>query len=131
MTDRTASCSCGALRLVCAGDPVRVSICHCLACQQRTGSAFGVQARFAIERVRVEGEAATYTRTGDSGGTVTFRFCARCGSTVFWEVPALAGFVGVAVGAFADPGFAAPSVSMYEARMHGWVKLPEGLKHLD
>lgn len=131
MTTHTASCSCGALRLVCESDPIRVSICHCLACQQRTGSAFGVQARFALDRVRVEGEPASYARTGDSGGTITFRFCARCGSTVFWEVAAMAGFVGVAVGAFADPAFAPPTVSIYEARMHGWVTLPEGVQHID
>ena len=45
MTTRDASCSCGQLHLTCEGEPVRISVCHCLACQQRTGSAFGVQAR--------------------------------------------------------------------------------------
>ena len=27
-----------------------VSICHCLACQRRTGSAFGMQAGFTASR---------------------------------------------------------------------------------
>jgi hypothetical protein len=31
---------------------VRVSICHCFACQKRTGSAFGYQARFPREQIR-------------------------------------------------------------------------------
>gem|GEM_PF-2370499 len=43
---RAASCTCGRLRSVCSEDPVRVSVCHCRACRQRTGSAFGVQARY-------------------------------------------------------------------------------------
>jgi hypothetical protein len=47
MNTRTASCSCGQLTVVTAGDPIRVSVCHCLACQRRTGSVFGAQARFA------------------------------------------------------------------------------------
>ena len=49
MTDRQATCSCGNLIVRTRGEPVRVSICHCLACQKRTGSTFGVQARFAAE----------------------------------------------------------------------------------
>ena len=36
-------------------------------------------------------------------------------------------FVAVAVGAFADPGFPAPRISVYEERKHGWVTLPDGL----
>ena len=38
MSERTASCSCGQLSAIVVGEPLRISICHCLACQQRTGS---------------------------------------------------------------------------------------------
>jgi hypothetical protein len=37
---REASCSCGQLRLVAHDEPVLVTMCHCFACQRRTGSAF-------------------------------------------------------------------------------------------
>ncbi len=121
MTSRVAMCSCGEVRLVCEGEPVRVSMCHCLECQKRTGSAFGVQARFPLERVTIEGRTAEWSRTGDSGGTATFRFCPVCGATVWWEADGIPGFVTVAVGAFADPGFPAPKVSVYDERQHPWV----------
>ena len=62
MTTRHAACSCGALKLTTTGEPIRVSVCHCLACQRRTGSAFGYQARFPRDRVEVRRVAA---RTGD------------------------------------------------------------------
>lgn len=52
MTTRTASCSCGQLQIEVQGEPVRVSVCHCLACQRRTGSLFGEQARFPIPDAR-------------------------------------------------------------------------------
>lgn len=55
MTDRQASCRCGNLVVRTRGEPVRVSICHCLACQQRTGSVFGMQARFPADAVTIEG----------------------------------------------------------------------------
>ena len=59
---REASCSCGQLTLTAEGDPIRISMCHCLACQRRTGSAFGIQARFPADRVRVTGRYAEYVR---------------------------------------------------------------------
>ena len=61
MTTRRASCSCGQLHLTCEGEPVRISMCHCLACQQRTGSVFGVQARFRRDQVTaIAGRSAEY-----------------------------------------------------------------------
>jgi len=124
MAGRVASCSCGQLRLTCEGEPVRISICHCLECQKRTGAVFATQARFPSECVTIEGRATRWTRVGDSGGAATFGFCPVCGSTVYWEFP---GFVTVAVGAFADPNFPPPTVSVYEERRHPWALAVEAL----
>lgn len=130
---RQASCSCGQLRVAVEGEPVRISACHCLACQKRTGSAFGVQARYAREQVKIEGRASQYERIADSGNALRFHFCPECGSTVYWEMSALPTFVAVAVGAFADPSFPAPAFSVYEARRHHWVDVPGGpdVRHLE
>lgn len=134
MTDRQASCACGQLRVTCEGEPLRVSICHCLDCQRRTGAPFSMNARFAREAVRrIEGVSRSFTRQGDSGGTVTFNFCPHCGSTIYWELSGVPGVFAVAVGAFADPKFPAPRVSVYGIRRHRWVDLgglPD-LEHLD
>jgi len=45
------------LQAKATGEPIRVSICHCLACQRRTGSVFGAQARFPQEAVTVSGNS--------------------------------------------------------------------------
>jgi hypothetical protein len=66
---RHAACSCKQLRLTVEGEPIRVSICHCLACQRRTGSVFGVQARFDAEQVTTEGVSRQYIRVSDEGET--------------------------------------------------------------
>lgn len=132
MTVRTAQCRCGQLRAVCEGEPVRVSVCHCLACQRRSGSAFAVQARWPAEQVSVTGQTKTWTHTGDTGRWGRFRFCPHCGSTVVYEIEALPGLIAVAVGAFADPSFPAPWISIYETRKHPWVEvLGETVEHLD
>lgn len=131
MTKRHASCRCGRLRLVAHGEPVRISICHCLACQRRTGSVFGTQARFPEDQVSIEGEGKTYERIGDSGKAIRYVFCPECGSTVYYRLEAAPGVVAVPVGAFADPSFPMPRVSVYESRRHGWVRLPQGIAHED
>lgn len=118
MTSRVASCSCGQLRVTCEGEPIRISICHCLECQKRTGSVFAAQARFPRAQVKIEGHATRWSRTGDSGSTATFAFCPICGSTVYWEA---VDTIAVATGAFADPSFPPPVFSVYEDRMHPWV----------
>ncbi|MET0308693.1 MAG: GFA family protein [Sphingomonas sp.] len=107
--------------MTCEGEPVRVSICHCLECQKRTGSVFATQARFACENVTIEGQTTAWTRFGESGGSATFHFCPVCGSTIFWEHTGIPGFVTVAVGMFADPSFPPPHVSVYEERQHPWA----------
>lgn len=129
MTIRTASCSCGQLTASVDGEPLRVSVCHCLACQRRTGSVFGAQARFAASAVRIDGASTTFVRVGDEGSEVTFHFCPTCGSTVFYVSPNQAQ-IAIPVGAFADPSFPAPRFSVYEERMHAWVTLPPNVEHL-
>jgi hypothetical protein len=130
MSTRLASCSCGQLAARVTGEPVRVSICHCLACQRRTGSVFGQQARFPRHDVSPSGTSSVYVRVGDEGSRVKFHFCPRCGSTVYYELEGLPEYLAIPVGAFADPGFPAPSVSVYEERMHGWVVPPADAQHI-
>ncbi len=50
MTARRAACSCGQLHLAIEGEPSRVSMCHCLECQRRTGGVISNQARFRREQ---------------------------------------------------------------------------------
>lgn len=123
MASRTASCCCGQLQIEVYGEPRGVGVCHCLACQQRTGSVFAALAGFAAP-FKVTGKATEYVRTGDKGAQFRFRFCPVCGSTVFHTEAGVSGGVSVAVGAFADPTFPPPEVSVYDDRRHSWVQLP-------
>ena len=129
MDTREAACSCGQLRLEVRGEPSHVGICHCLACQRRTGSAFGMQAGFEAGQVTVAGRHHDYPRTSDEADRKVhvFHFCPECGSTVFYTEPDEPGLVVVMVGAFADPSFPPPRESGYGDRRHPWVVLPEDM----
>jgi hypothetical protein len=127
----TASCRCGQLRATTIGAPVRISVCHCLACQQRTGSAFSVQGRWPSDRITVEGRSSAWTRTADSGSRATYYFCPDCGSTVHYSNEGkFEGLVAVPLGAFEDPYFARPGFSVWEQRQHDWVEITgESVEH--
>ena len=123
MTLRKAACACGQLTVACDTEPVTVSLCHCLACQRRTGSAYGIAAFFPRAAVSVAGAMVDFTRPSDSGFDVTFHFCPNCGSTVWWEPKRKPDLIAVASGAFADPLFPAPTQSVHEQYRHPWVGL--------
>ena len=75
MTTRRAACSCGQLHLTIEGEPSRISMCHCLECQRRTGAVISNQARFRREQVTFAGQATAWMRTAESGNALTFHFC--------------------------------------------------------
>ena len=121
---RRAECACGQLSATCSGDPVRVSVCHCLACKRRTGSAFSWNARWRRADVSIEGRAAEFTRAGDQGGRVTYSFCPDCGTTVHSQIDADPDLVAILAGTFADPAFPAPRFSVYDPiRRCEWVDI--------
>jgi hypothetical protein len=130
MTLRIASCSCGQLCASVSGEPIRVSVCHCLACQRRTGSVFGAQARFSRQAVEIIGSGTEYVRVGDEGGRATFTFCPTCGATVYYVIEGREDSIAIPVGAFAESSFPAPTFSIYEDRMHSWVTMPEDMEHM-
>ncbi|WP_117190554.1 GFA family protein [Rhizobium terrae] len=131
MSSRIASCCCGQLSIEVSGAPLGVGVCHCLACQRRTGSVFAALAAFAAP-YKVSGLATEYVREGDQGARFRFRFCPVCGSTVFHTEDGYEQLsVAVAVGAFADPDFPPPQDSVYDCRRHPWVELPAGVTVYD
>ena len=127
--ERTAQCHCGQLRAIASGEPDRIYICHCIACQRRTGAVVHSGTRWPRSQVRVEGEHKIYARKGESGFEIRFHFCPNCGSSVFWEGDRSPTICGIAVGAFADPDFPPPTQSGYEESMHRWLGLPPGIEH--
>lgn len=79
------SCHCGAIAYEAEIDPAQISICHCIDCQQLTGTAFRVtcfapEADFTLTR----GEPTMYLKTtADSGNPREQYFCGHCGSQLW------------------------------------------------
>ena len=130
MDSRTASCRCGQLTATVVGEPVRVSVCHCLNCKKRSGSAFAVQARWPESQVTITGQSKAFVMVADSGNRGTYHFCPECGSDVFYEnAGKVDGLVAIPLGAFDDPYFASPGYSVWEQRKCDWVEIGGEVEH--
>jgi hypothetical protein len=114
---------------------VRVSVCHCLNCKKRSGSAFAVQARWPKAQVTIEGRSKTFVVVADSGNRATFHFCPECGSDVYYEIDGkfddkFDDLIAVPLGAFDDPFFLQPAFSVWENRKHNWIEIVgDGIEH--
>ena len=130
--NRRAECRCGQLSATVTGDPVRISVCHCLDCKRRSGSAFAAQARFALADVTFEGQSREWAHVGESGGRTVFHFCPECGTEVWYRGGGLPDLIAIPIGTFADPAFPAPRFSVWEERKHDWVAiLGDEVEHSD
>lgn len=124
-----ARCCCGALKLTLQEPSKLVVACHCLDCQRRTRSPFGVGAFYAVDAVVISGASRDFVRDAESGGKVRSHFCPNCGSTVFWKADNLPSMIGVAIGALDDPKSKAPARSIFERSKHDWVHIEGAVQH--
>jgi hypothetical protein len=130
MTTHTASCRCGQLKATVTGEPVRVSVCHCLDCKKRSGSAFAVQARWPVDQFTTDGESRTWSHRADSGNRISHHFCPDCGSSLHYFIEGkFDGLVAIPLGAFDDPYFVSPKFSVWEGRKSDWVEILGDVEH--
>ena len=124
-----ARCQCGALTAEVAAYSPMVVACHCVDCQRRTGSAFGVTAYYPVEAVTVSGAARAFSRPTAIGGVFTTRFCPVCGTSLLGSTTRFPDLIGVSVGGFADPDAPPPLRSVWEQSAHPWTQVASAAAH--
>jgi len=129
----SGGCLCGAVHFKVDGDPVFAAFCHCKDCQKYTGTGHAAPMAFPESAVTITGATKSYTKTADSGNTITRNFCPNCGSPVFNTLALMPGVVIVPAGALDDPNEYEPAIAIYTSRAPKWdstndavAKFPEG-----
>ena len=123
MPEIKGGCLCGAVRYSASGDPAFVGVCHCTDCQKFTGAPFGAILGVPKPALSVQGEMTSYAKTGDTGKTITRRFCPKCGSSLMDEADALPNIVMIGVGTLDDASWVKPGMQIYCDSAQSWVQL--------
>jgi hypothetical protein len=77
-------CHCGAITYKAEVDLDKTSICHCIDCQQLTGTAFRVTVPAPEEHYRItRGTPKIYIKTAASGARRAQAFCGECGTHLY------------------------------------------------
>jgi hypothetical protein len=126
-----ASCQCGQLTATLPGPTIAVVACHCIACQRRTGSPFGLAAYYPHDQITIHGSAQRYDRKTDLDGIFENYFCATCGSTLYFRGTKNPDVTGIALGAVVDPHEMVPIRSVWEQSRHPWVSISTAMEHFE
>jgi hypothetical protein len=120
-------CSCGEVRYRLTSEPLITHCCHCLNCQQQTGSAFVIN--LVIEESHLTllaGEPRPVDVPRDDGKMQRIYRCPSCQVAVFSEYggPALKFVRG---GTLDGGAQVEPDVHIYTRSKIPWVALPEAV----
>lgn len=124
-------CACGAIRYEIAGEPLVEIHCQCRDCQRMSGTGHGSYLTFPMAGVQLDGEAAHWDMTGDSGDVKTRAFCPDCGSPVYMRFAAAPDVFTVHAASLDDPGRFTPQLVTYRMRGHAWDRIDPALPAFD
>lgn len=125
-------CSCGAVRYRLTARPMFVHCCHCLDCQQQTGSAFAVNALIETDRIEMlAGTPVAISMPTDSGRPHDIHRCPQCQVAVWSDYGRRPYLRFVRVGTLAEPSAVQPDVHIYTRTKQPWVALPADVPAFD
>jgi hypothetical protein len=117
-------CACGSVRYRLTDEPLFVHCCHCLNCQQQTGSAFVINVLIETDRVELlAGEPTAVDVPRDNGSAQRIYRCPDCQVAVYSQYtwPQLR---FVRAGTLDDPSSISPDVHIFTRSKLPWVELP-------
>jgi hypothetical protein len=125
MGPRDGGCSCGSVRYRLASDPMFVNCCHCLNCQQQTGSAFVINLLIEADRFELlAGEVQPVEVPREDGSTQRIFRCASCQVAVYSEYGRRQ-VRFVRAGTLDDPASVSPDAHIFTRSKLSWVGLPD------
>lgn len=123
----TGGCRCGNVRYECTAEPIATLHCHCRDCQYASGGAFATVLLVPAAAVKLlRGELTTYDVKGESGGTVSRRFCPTCGTPVFSGLSS-GPLQVIKAGTLDDPSWLKPALEIWTDSAQPWAPRAAGL----
>ncbi|MGH6979425.1 MAG: GFA family protein [Brevundimonas sp.] len=110
----SGGCACGAVRFRTWSEPLRIGLCHCMACRKAHAAAFNPFIVFKAEAVEVIGKP----RSWFSSSSYDRQFCGNCGSRV---IAFNGDEVEISLGSLDEPGLLEPQYETWVIRREPWL----------
>ncbi len=117
------SCQCRAVTFTVQGDLPTPNACHCSICRKQSGHYF---ASTEVKKANLTTTGAEYVTWFQSSPKVRRGFCARCGSSLFWDPPRR-DWIAVAMGAFDGPTGTRMNLHIFVADKGDYYDIADGL----
>lgn len=123
----SGGCLCGAVRYELEGPSLFEQQCCCRDCQKATGTGHTTIIGLHKKQLKLEGEIATYTSSGESGGEVTRHFCGNCGGRLYTTGTLPGDLWMVQAGSLDEPSAVEPQAVIYTKQAVEWDFFDPGL----
>lgn len=123
MSAKQGSCLCGSVRFEVTGDLGPPDACHCVQCRKQSGHYF---ASCNVPKAALTVTGEEHVSWYQSSAKVRRGFCARCGSTLFWDPPAR-DWTSIAMGAFDSPTETHLEKHIFVAEKGDYYEIGDGL----
>lgn len=123
----SGGCLCGAVRYECNAEPLGTVVCHCTHCQKVSGSAFSVNVLLPAANVTWSGTGlASFADKGESGKSISRKFCRNCGSSIAAEATALPAAMIIKAGTLDDRSWLNPNTHIWTSSAQAWMRIEPG-----
>ena len=121
-------CECDAFRFALNEPPLFTHACHCLDCQRRSGSAFGMTTIVLRKNLSITTgeviERIVSPRT-------TAYLCSSCGTRIYSGSTRFPTTYNMEGGTFDDPAVVSPGAHLWLKRKHPWIEIPRDVAQFD
>lgn len=122
-----AACGCGAVKVSVKGRVLSMLLCACRDCRKSTGTGHAAITLLHRDSVTIEGTVTSFSRTANSGATITRHFCPICGTPIYAVTSRAPDVVLVPAGLFDEPDWFNPKQAIFTRSHLDWDALPEDL----
>jgi hypothetical protein len=123
----TGSCLCGSVSFTVSGKIGPPDACHCSNCRKLSGHFF---ASGNVPRASLAVTGADNVTWYQSSAKVRRAFCARCGSSLFWD-PSGYDWIAIAMGAFDAPTNTHLDRHIFVSEKGDYYEIADGLPQND
>ena len=118
-----ATCLCNSVRFEIHETPSEPTACHCTQCRKQTGHFL---ASANVQKAAIKFLSAETLSWFQSSEKVRRGFCAKCGSTLFWE-PVFRDWTSVALGCIEGPSALSLERHIFVSEKGDYYVLADGL----